>query len=195
MQEEFHKRFDLRSRKISQTQDRNEEPAQPATPKQNDNGKRPVRSDPKTKGETSRPTHSKSEFANTKEIPVQTKLVHQENKESIKPLKVEMNASTFSLQKGLDKVNIYVPLTEFLKQPAYKIHIFDFMDVSHVTSTQDILNLWEDRLVVMFGLCMEEQDPSTPPFYVTLVIHDLLLHNSMIDSGTSHNLMPLYVME
>lgn len=90
--------------------------------------------------------------------------MHQENKESIKPLKVEMNASTFSLQKGLEKVKIYVPLTEFLKQSAYKIHIFDFMDVSDVASTQDILNLWEERLVVMFCLHMEEKDPSTPPF-------------------------------
>ena len=49
--------------------------------------------------------------------------------------------------------------------------------------------------MVVFGPHVEEIDPSTPPFYVSLVIHDLLLHNCMLDSGASHNLMPLSVME
>lgn len=49
--------------------------------------------------------------------------------------------------------------------------------------------------MVVFGPHVEEIDPSTTPFYVTLVIHDLLLHNFMLDSGASRNLMPLAVME
>lgn len=42
---------------------------------------------------------------------------------------------------------------------------------------------------------VEELDPSTAPFYVTLGIHDLLLHNYRLDSGASHNLMSLEVTE
>ena len=42
---------------------------------------------------------------------------------------------------------------------------------------------------------MEELGPSTTLFYVTLVIHDLSLHNCMLDSRSSHNLMSLLVME
>ena len=38
-------------------------------------------------------------------------------------------------------------------------------------------------------------DDEVPPFYVTLRIHDLFLHNSMFDSGASHNLMPKEVMD
>jgi hypothetical protein len=34
-----------------------------------------------------------------------------------------------------------------------------------------------------------------PPFYVSLNIHDKILHNAMFDSGASHNLMPKSVME
>lgn len=49
--------------------------------------------------------------------------------------------------------------------------------------------------MVVFGSHVEEHDPSTPPFYVTLVIHDLQLHNCMPESGASHNLMALFVME
>ena len=49
--------------------------------------------------------------------------------------------------------------------------------------------------MVMFGPHVEELDASTPPFYVSLVIHDFLLHNCMLDSRASHNLLPLSVME
>lgn len=49
--------------------------------------------------------------------------------------------------------------------------------------------------MVFFGPHVEEIYPSTTPFYVTLVIHVLLLHNFMLDFGASHNLMPLTVME
>ena len=33
------------------------------------------------------------------------------------------------------------------------------------------------------------------PFYISLHIHDKILHNAMFDSGASHNLMPKSVME
>ena len=33
------------------------------------------------------------------------------------------------------------------------------------------------------------------PFYVSLHIHDKILHNAMFDSGASHNLMPKSMME
>ena len=38
-------------------------------------------------------------------------------------------------------------------------------------------------------------EEDVPPFYVTLKIHDLLLHNTMIDFSASHNLMPKEVMD
>ena len=34
-----------------------------------------------------------------------------------------------------------------------------------------------------------------PPFYISLNIHDKILHNAMHDSRTSHNLMPKVFME
>ena len=32
-------------------------------------------------------------------------------------------------------------------------------------------------------------------FYITLTVHDQMLHNCLLDSGASHNLMPKAVME
>ena len=59
----------------------------------------------------------------------------------------------------------------------------------------DSLNLQEERPMVVFGPHVEELDVATRPFYVSLVIHDLLLHNCKLDSRASHNLLPLSVME
>ena len=41
----------------------------------------------------------------------------------------------------------------------------------------------------------KHQDGSVPPFYISLTINDQILHNAMLDSGASHNLMPKAIME
>ena len=38
-------------------------------------------------------------------------------------------------------------------------------------------------------------DGGIPPFYVSLNIHDKILHNAMFDSSASHNVTPKFVME
>ena len=42
---------------------------------------------------------------------------------------------------------------------------------------------------------VEDRNDSSPPFYTSLNIHDKVLHNCLMDSGASHNLMPNIVME
>jgi hypothetical protein len=42
---------------------------------------------------------------------------------------------------------------------------------------------------------VEDRDESSPPFYTSLNIHDKVLHNCLMDSGASHNLMPKIIME
>ena len=44
-------------------------------------------------------------------------------------------------------------------------------------------------------LTAQHQEGSVPPFYVSLNIHEKILHNAMLGSGASHNLMPKVVME
>ena len=43
------------------------------------------------------------------------------------------------------------------------------------------------------GILKENGD--VPPFYISLNIHEMILHNAMLDSGASHNLMPKAIME
>ena len=49
--------------------------------------------------------------------------------------------------------------------------------------------------MVNCGPHVEEVDSSIFPFYISVLLHDLILHNCMLDSGASHNLMPLFVMK
>ena len=39
-----------------------------------------------------------------------------------------------------------------------------------------------------------DKDEYIPPFSMSLRIHDMFLHNSMLDSGASHNLMTKVIM-
>ena len=62
----------------------------------------------------------------------------------------------------------------------------------------DILELTEDNPTIILGSKidnMDNEDEEVPPFYMSLNIHDMVLHNAMLDSGASHNLMPKGVVE
>jgi hypothetical protein len=59
----------------------------------------------------------------------------------------------------------------------------------------DSINLQDERPAVVLGPMVEDRDDSSPPFYTSLNIHDKVLHNCLMDSGSSHNLMPKIVME
>ena len=62
---------------------------------------------------------------------------------------------------------------------------------------EDSINLNDDQPELIFGLDVngKHQDGSVPPFYISLIIHDQILHNAMLDSGASHNLIPKAIME
>ena len=60
------------------------------------------------------------------------------------------------------------------------MRIFKFKQVS-----SDILNLQDDYPTVLFGPRVEEKylegDGDVPPFYINLNIHEMTLHNAMLD--------------
>jgi hypothetical protein len=47
----------------------------------------------------------------------------------------------------------------------------------------------------MFGPHFENARYFVAPFYITLTVHDHMLHNCMLDSGASHNVIPKAIME
>jgi hypothetical protein len=58
----------------------------------------------------------------------------------------------------------------------------------------DVINLQDEKPTIVLGPIVEERDESTPPFYFSLNINEKILHNFMLDSRASHNLMPKVVM-
>ena len=74
------------------------------------------------------------------------------------------------------------------------LEIAEFINLSQSDDIGDTVNFQEEKPVVNFGPHVEEVDSSVPPFYISL-LHDFILHNCMLDSGASHNLMPLSVMK
>jgi hypothetical protein len=60
-----------------------------------------------------------------------------------------------------------------------------------------IVNPTDDQPELLFGPEVDGQADNgvVTHFYISLNIHDLILHNDILDSGASHNLMPKAVME
>jgi hypothetical protein len=63
--------------------------------------------------------------------------------------------------------------------------------------TPDTLNVQDNQPAILFGPRVEETSDTedVPPFYVSLKVHDMNLHNAMLDFGASHNLMPKVIMD
>lgn len=60
----------------------------------------------------------------------------------------------------------------------------------------DSINLEDENPTIYLGIHVQEKDDdNSPPFYPCLNIHDKMLHNCLLDSGSSHNLMPKKVMD
>jgi hypothetical protein len=77
----------------------------------------------------------------------------------------------------------------------YRKQIAKMINLSDAESHADAINFEDDRPTIMFGPHIENDKDPVAPFYITLTMHDHLLHNCMLDSGASHNLMPKVIME
>ena len=65
-----------------------------------------------------------------------------------------------------------------------------------IAPLSNTVNFQDDKPEIYLGPhSIEKEDDVVPPFYITLNIHEKLLHNCLLDSGASHNLMPKSVME
>jgi hypothetical protein len=102
-------------------------------------------------------------------------------------------SSAFNLENEISKIKVPIPLLELLKNRASKE---PFMKLLHpVAPLSDIVNLQDVNPELYLGPhSIEKEDDVIPPFYITLNIHDKLLHKFLLDSGASHNLMPERVM-
>ena len=60
----------------------------------------------------------------------------------------------------------------------------------------DTLGMTDDAPTIVLGpRVWDNNEEEVPHFYVILNVHDMILHNAMLDSSASHNLIPRVVVE
>jgi hypothetical protein len=115
-------------------------------------------------------------------------------REEIKRDLIERSAPPFNLQAEISKIKIVVPFNEILRIPEHRGQLSHMIKSEE---TSDTLNLQDDKPKIMFGPWAQAtlKSEDVPPFYISLTIHDMFLHDVMFDLGASHNLMPKTIME
>jgi len=105
-------------------------------------------------------------------------------------------SSPFSLEHEISKIKILILLTKLVKTNSYRNQILKWLQPSStIDPSTNVINLQDGKPTIVLGPIVEERDDSTPPFYVSLNVHEKILHNFLLDSGASHNLIPKVVME
>jgi len=103
--------------------------------------------------------------------------------------------SPFNFELEVQKLKISVPLIELVKSEAFRKPILDALELKATQAPNDYVNLQDDKPKVVLIPMIEPADNNSPSFHVSLTIHDKVLHNYLLDTGASHNLMPKAVME
>jgi hypothetical protein len=102
---------------------------------------------------------------------------------------------SFHFEHEFQNIRIPIPLSELVKNEDFKRSLSKLLQSESPHPPADLVNLQDDKPAVILGPMVEDRNDSSPPFYKSLNIHDKVLHNCLMDSGASHNLMPKIVME
>jgi hypothetical protein len=102
---------------------------------------------------------------------------------------------SFNFEVEIQKINIPIPLVELMKNEMFKKDILKTLDPKSISPSVGILNIYDEKPIITLGQMIEDRDESCPPFYISLNIHEKTLHNYLLDSSASHNLMPKAVMD
>jgi hypothetical protein len=86
-------------------------------------------------------------------------------------------------------------LVELVKNPSYHKQIEKAMQGKGKTSPHDTLNVQDECPTILFTPHTQKMEELDEPFYLTLNIHEKVVHICMLDSGASHSLMRKVVME
>ena len=108
---------------------------------------------------------------------------------------IERSNPSYSLENVISTIKILIPFKELLINLEYRNHIIKMLKAKSERS--NTLNLQDDHPTILFGprVGNNNDDDEVPPFFISLNVHNMILHNVMLDSEASHNLMPKVIME
>jgi hypothetical protein len=108
---------------------------------------------------------------------------------------VDRPQTSFNLEHELRKINIPVPLSELLKNEPFKQSIMKVLQPHTSVVNFDVISLHDENPTITTGPHIGDGSDASPPFYIYLNVHDKILHNCLMDTSASHNVMPKVVME
>ena len=88
-----------------------------------------------------------------------------------------------------------MPLIELVKNESFKRSILEVLEPKSIQASTNYVNLQDDRPAVILNPMIENCEDSSPSFYVSLNIRNKILHNCLLDTRASDNLMPKAVMD
>jgi hypothetical protein len=102
--------------------------------------------------------------------------------------------TSFKFENELSKLKIPIPLMELMNKNSYTSQLIKDPNIEEGTN---IVNIVDDQPKLLFAPEVNGQleNGIVPPFYIILNIHDKTMHNVVLESSASHNLMPKDVME
>jgi hypothetical protein len=96
----------------------------------------------------------------------------------------------YNVVEDLSKLRITLPFTEVVKIPQQRENILRLLDDPF------------EKVEIFVTSPKQSQNKSTvklrgkiPPFYISIENHDVSLHNCLVDTGATNNIIPLAVME
>jgi ribonuclease HI len=100
-----------------------------------------------------------------------------------------------ALEHEINKIKIPIPLIELMKTKPFRKTVLKALQPPAQVTFSDTINLEDENPAITIGPHIEDKTDASPPFYISLNIHDKILHNCLMDSGASHNVMPKVVMD
>jgi hypothetical protein len=107
----------------------------------------------------------------------------------------EKSVPSFNLEHEINKIKVSIPLLELMKTKPFRKTVLKALQSPAQVTFSDTVNLEDENPFVTIGPHIEDRIDASPPFYISLNVHDKILHNCLMYSGASHNVMPKVVME
>jgi len=69
-----------------------------------------------------------------------------------------------------------------VKNESFKRSILKALKPKAIQASTDYVNLQDDKPAIVLSPMIENCDDNSPSFYVSLTIHDKILHNCLLDA-------------
>jgi hypothetical protein len=89
----------------------------------------------------------------------------------------------------MENYKFLVPMAELINIPSQKENFLRALEDPKEKSVEKHKEVNEDALAILQGTNQSKGNGSHQPFFISLLANDLLLHNCMLDSWASSNVM------